>query len=129
MDVIPVLKCSDLKKSLAFYTVVLDFEVKYPKFLEESIENGVIDLINDNAELQLSHHPGDGVHGSHTNVRLNSLPEVDTFFAKYVLRGLDIASRKDSPVHQGPFNQTWGIREFYATDPDENTLRIGYPLP
>ena len=67
--------------------------------------------------------------GSATNVRLNNLAEVDTYFAKYVERGLDITSRKDSPVHQAPFNQTWGIREFYATDPDENTLRIGYPLP
>jgi len=129
MNVIPVLKCTDLKRSLAFYTAVLDFEPKYPDYLDDSINNGVIDLINDNAEIQLSCHPGDGVSGSATNVRLNGLADVDLFFAKYVSRGLDITSRKDSPAHQAPFNQTWGIREFYATDPDENTLRIGYPLP
>jgi catechol 2,3-dioxygenase-like lactoylglutathione lyase family enzyme len=129
MNVIPVHRCSDLRKSLVFYTSVLDFEPKYPEHLEDSIDNGVIDLIHLNAEIQLSHHPGDGVAGCATNIRLNSLAEVDLYFARYVERGLDIQSRKDSPVHQAPFNQSWGIREFYATDPDENTLRIGYPLP
>jgi catechol 2,3-dioxygenase-like lactoylglutathione lyase family enzyme len=129
MDVIPVIKCNDLQRSLNFYTAVLDFEAKYPDHLEESLDRGIVDLINDNAELQLSHHPKDGESGSATNIRLNSLADVDKFFANYVKRGLDIASHKDSPVHQGPFNQTWGIREFYATDPDGNTLRIGYPLP
>jgi hypothetical protein len=108
---------------------VLDFEPKYPEHLEDSIDNGFIDLNNENAEIELSHRPGDGAFGSATNIRLNSLAEVDIFFAKYVERGLDIHSQEDSPVHQAPFNQTWGIREFYATDPDENTLRIGYPLP
>lgn len=129
MNVIPVIKSSNLRRSLAFYTEVLDFQSKYPAHLDDSIENGVVDLINDNAEIQLSRHPGDGVFGSATNIRLNSLADVDVFFAKYVERGLDIHSRKNSPVHQAPFNQTWGVREFYATDPDENTLRIGYPLP
>lgn len=128
MKAIPVIKSSDLRRSLTFYTSVLDFEPKYPEHLEDSIDNGVIDLVNDNAEIQLSHHAGDGAFGSATNIRLNSLADVDIYFAKYVERGLDIHSRKDSPVHQAPFNQTWGIREFYATDPDENTLRIGYPL-
>jgi catechol 2,3-dioxygenase-like lactoylglutathione lyase family enzyme len=128
MNVIPVIKCTDLKRSLTFYTAVLDFDVKYPEHLEDCIDNGVIDLINEKAELQLSHHDCDGACGSATNVRLDSLAEVDIFFAKYVHRGLDITSRKDSPVHQAPFNQSWGIREFYATDPDDNTLRIGYPL-
>lgn len=129
MNVIPVIKSSDLRRSLTFYTEVLDFEPKYPDHLEDSIDNGVVDLINDSAEIQLSCQPGDGVYGSATNVRLNSLADVDIFFAKYVERGLDIRSRTDSPVHTAPFNQTWGMREFYATDPDDNTLRIGYPLP
>jgi catechol 2,3-dioxygenase-like lactoylglutathione lyase family enzyme len=129
MDVIPVLKCVDLRKSLVFYTTVLDFEAKYPEHLEDSIDNGVIDLIHQNAEIQLSRHPGDGVSGCATNIRLNNLADVDLYFARYVQRGLDIYSRKDSPAHQAPYNQSWGMREFYATDPDENTLRIGYPLP
>ena len=128
MNVIPVIKCRDLRASLVFYTGVLDFEVKFPDFLEDCIDNGVIDLIHGTAELQLSQHAGDGVFGSATNMRLGKLSDVDEYFARYVERGLDIASRKDSPVHQAPFNQSWGIREFYATDPDDNTLRIGYPL-
>jgi len=27
-------------------------------------------------------------------------------------------------VHQGPVDQTWGAREFYADDPSGNTVRF-----
>jgi hypothetical protein len=33
------------------------------------------------------------------------------------------------PVHRGPVDQTWGIREFYVTDADGNMLRFGEPTP
>ena len=39
-------------------------------------------------------------------------------------RGLDPSGKPDSPVHQGPLDQTWGTREFYVDDPDGNTLRF-----
>ncbi|WP_432327650.1 hypothetical protein ACRQ5D_30765 [Mucilaginibacter sp. P25] len=35
-----------------------------------------------------------------------------------------IPQLKESPVHQGPTDQTWGTREFYVTDTDGNTLRF-----
>jgi hypothetical protein len=31
-------------------------------------------------------------------------------------------------VHEGPIDQSWGMREFYVTDEDGNTLRFGRPL-
>jgi len=49
---------------------------------------------------------------------------VDALFAKYKDRGLDTSAKLDSPVHQGPVDQTWGRRELYVTDPDGNTLRF-----
>lgn len=90
MRTIPVIRCTDVKRSLAFYTGVLDFKKKYPEA---------------------------------------RVKDVDGLFRKYVERGLDTTGHEDSPVHRGPVNQTWGIREFYVTDADGNTLRFGEPLP
>jgi catechol 2,3-dioxygenase-like lactoylglutathione lyase family enzyme len=119
MSVVPVIRCTNMPRSLAFYTGVLDFRLKYPG---QSHEDVVIDITNEAAELQLSVLRGDGVFGSATNIGVD---DVDTFFAKYVARGLDRSGKPDSPVHQGPVDQTWGKREFYVTDPDGNTLRFG----
>ena len=64
MKIVPVIKSSDLQRSLHFYTEVLDFERKWPGYEDREMENGVIDLVRDGAELQLSRHAGDGVFGS-----------------------------------------------------------------
>ena len=119
MSVVPVIRCTDMARSLAFYTGVLDFRLKYPG---QSHEDLVIDIVNDMAELQLSVLGGDGVFGSATNI---GVMDVDALFKMYIARGLDASKRPDSPVHQGPVDQTWGKREFYVTDPDGNTLRFG----
>jgi hypothetical protein len=58
-----------------------------------------------------------------------SCEDVDGLFSEYVERGPDTTGHGDSPVHRGPLNQTWGIREFYVTDADGNTLRFGGPMP
>jgi hypothetical protein len=39
----------------------------------------------------------------------------------FLARGL-VPPERDSPVHKGPTDQTWGTREFYVDDPDDNTL-------
>jgi hypothetical protein len=59
------------------------------------------------------------------NVRVD---KVDELFQKYIKRGLDTSKKEESPVHQGPLNQSWGMREFYVTDPSGNTLRFGKPI-
>ena len=60
MKIVPVIKSGDLEKSVQFYTKVLDFERKWPGYEDRERANGVIDLIKDGAELQLSRHAGDG---------------------------------------------------------------------
>lgn len=122
MRIIPIVHCSDVKKSLAFYTRVLDFKAKRPN---EGDSDLVIDLVNGEAEIQLSQYPGDGAFGCAINVRVSA---VDVLFKKYLQRGLDITGHGNSPVHQGPVNQSWGLREFYVTDADGNTLRFGEPI-
>jgi catechol 2,3-dioxygenase-like lactoylglutathione lyase family enzyme len=119
MKVIPVIKCKNMEESIFFYTQVLDFELKDP-----TDESPVRDLVKGEAEIQLSILSGDGVYGTAVNVRVDN---IDELFKKYVERGLD-TNKPGSPVHQGPLDQDWGMREFYADDPSGNTLRFGKPI-
>ena len=118
MKIIPLFKCRNMKNALGFYTGILDFRLKYA---EASVNDWVIDLINEGAELQLTVLESDNLFGSVINVWVD---DVDGLFKKYLERGLDTSNKKNSPVHQGPLDQTWGTREFYITDNDGNTLRF-----
>ena len=118
MKIIPLFKCRSLNDAVVFYTGILDFERKYP---EEPLDIGVVDLINNGAELQLTTYESNNLFGSVANVWVD---DVDSLFEKYRKRGLDTSHKKESPVHQGPLDQTWGTREFYVTDSDGNTLRF-----
>ncbi|HEY9002893.1 MAG TPA: VOC family protein [Mucilaginibacter sp.] len=119
MKIIPLFKCRNLKDAIDFYTGILDFKLKYT---DPSANNwGGVDLINEGAELQLTTYESDNLYGSVANVWVD---DVDSLFNKYLERGLDTSHKKNSPVHQGPLNQTWGTREFYITDSDGNTLRF-----
>lgn len=118
MKMIPIFRCSDLKKSIAFYTTILDFKCKDA---DASPQDWVVSLKNGTAELVLTRLEGDQKIGIATNVVVT---DIDTLFKKYVARGLDTSKKENSPVHQGPMNQSWGTREFYVTDADGNTLRF-----
>ncbi|HYE54005.1 MAG TPA: VOC family protein [Chitinophagaceae bacterium] len=118
MKMVPLLRVTNMRDALAFYTGVLDFRLKYP---EASAEDWVVDLVNGDAEFQLTAVEGDQRTGIAVYVWVN---DVDSLFQKYLARGLDTSKKKESPVHQGPVDQTWGRREFYVTDADGNTLRF-----
>ena len=119
MKIVPVIKSSDLRRSLYFYTEILDFKRKWPGYEGREMANGVIDLVRDGAELQLSRHAGDGVFGSVNRVFVD---DVDERYATFCARGLDTTQRPESPIHTAPVDQTWGLREFAVTDPDGNNL-------
>jgi catechol 2,3-dioxygenase-like lactoylglutathione lyase family enzyme len=51
MKMVPVIKCSDLQRSLHFYTEVLDFERKWPGYEDREMTNRVIDLVRDGADV------------------------------------------------------------------------------
>jgi uncharacterized glyoxalase superfamily protein PhnB len=120
MKTIPLLRCNNLKESIAFYTNVLDFSLKYPG---ESDNEWVIELVNGNAEIILASM--DGTPRIAIYIRVD---DVDAIFRKYVKRGLTIPNNPDSPVHNSPIDQTWGLREFYVNDPSGNTLRFATPV-
>jgi catechol 2,3-dioxygenase-like lactoylglutathione lyase family enzyme len=122
MRAVPVLYSSDLTRSLAFYTGVLDFELRYPEYRELALRNGVIDLVCGGAIVQLSRHMGYQPTASSVNLEVDTPQQVDEAFARYIARGLDQSHRITSPVHLAPLDQTWGTREVYVDDPDGNTL-------
>jgi catechol 2,3-dioxygenase-like lactoylglutathione lyase family enzyme len=122
MKMIPLFRCRSMKAAIAFYTGILDFELKEPG---ASADDWVVLLKNGKAELMLTILEGDQPMGIAANVLVQ---DIDGLFEKYVQRGLDTSGREDSPVHQGPLNQSWGNREFYVTDADGNTLRFMQPI-
>ena len=46
----------------------------------------------------------------------------DARFAAFRARGHALPPRPESPVHDGPVDQSWGTREVYIDDPSGNTL-------
>lgn len=119
---IPLFRCSNMKQAISFYTEVLDFQLAEPG---ASPDDWVVLLSNGDAELMLTILEGDQKSAINANVLVSN---IDELFKKYTSRGLDQSHRKESPVHLGPFNQSWGNREFYVTDADGNTLRFVQPL-
>jgi catechol 2,3-dioxygenase-like lactoylglutathione lyase family enzyme len=116
MNIIPILKCKDINKSILFYTQVLDFENLYP---DDAFPYRL--LTREGARLDISTE--DGVFGACVYIQVGN---VDELFKKFVARGLDLSAK--TGVHGQPTNQTWGMREFYVEDPDGNTLRFGHEI-
>ncbi len=120
MTLIPTLKCKDLNESLEFYTKVLGFALEFSHSNDDHRPQ-FAGIIKEGCLIHLSSHEGDGAFGS---VVYLVVEEVDGLFDEFVKRGLK-PGKMGSPVHQGPTNQTWGMREFYVDDPSGNTLRFG----
>src|SRR5262245_50625589 len=121
MAIIPTVRCSNMRKSLAFYTYVLDFEhIDGDDELSDPCYNL---LEREGDRLILSSHRGDGEFGQAILVTTN---DVDAVFRKFRARGLQTPGNPAAPehVHDGPIDQSWGTREFYVDDPDGNTLRF-----
>jgi catechol 2,3-dioxygenase-like lactoylglutathione lyase family enzyme len=119
MAIIPTIRCRNIKTALEFYTSILDFE-RLDNELPEDDPSFCV-LIRGSDRIFLSSHSGDGAFGQAIVVLTD---EIDALFKRYLARGLVTPGNPDSPVHEGPLDQTWGTREFYVNDPDGNTLRF-----
>lgn len=109
-----------MKKSLEFYTNVLDFKRVGG---DDGPEPAFCILEREGGQLILSIHRGDGAPGT---IVVVTTDDADALFRKFRGRGLRTPGNPDSPkeVHEGPIDQSWGNREFYVKDPDRNTLRF-----
>jgi catechol 2,3-dioxygenase-like lactoylglutathione lyase family enzyme len=123
--VVPILRVSDAARAEAFYVGTLGFTVDFrytagpggPEYLAVSL---------DGQQLHLSTFSGDSVPGAAVYFYVE---DVDALFRGFIAAGLTTPGRPESPVEDGPVDQTWGMREFYVRDADRNVLRFGSPLP
>jgi catechol 2,3-dioxygenase-like lactoylglutathione lyase family enzyme len=118
MAIIPTVRCAQIRSAVDFYTKVLDF--RRTDDSEDPVDPCFVPLSRAGDPLFLSSHGGDGKAGQ---VIVIMVEDIDILFKKFVSRGL-VPPKRDSPVHHGPIDQSWGTREFYVDDPDGNTLRF-----
>jgi catechol 2,3-dioxygenase-like lactoylglutathione lyase family enzyme len=121
MAIFPTLRVSNMKKSIEFFTTILDFEQVDG---DDELEDPCFSIVErEGDQIWMSSHRGDGQFGQRIVVTTD---DVDELFRKYRARGLHTPGNPDNPqlVHEGPLDQTWGTREFYVDDPDGNTLRF-----
>jgi catechol 2,3-dioxygenase-like lactoylglutathione lyase family enzyme len=115
--IVPVLIVRDVPEAIAFHTGVLDFELAFASPHEAPF---YAVLTRGADELHLNLTPGQGRLGHSSAIVV--CDDVDALFASFVARGLSVPTRADSPVHEGPLDQTWGTREVYVDDPSGNTI-------
>ena len=113
---IPSFAVRDIREAAAFYTEVLDFTLALVMTPEQPFY-AVLTRGDDELHLSLASRTPLGGHSA-----IVVCQDVDALFAGFEARGLAPSERTDSPVHQGPLDQTWGTREVYIDDPDGNTL-------
>jgi catechol 2,3-dioxygenase-like lactoylglutathione lyase family enzyme len=121
MAIIPTVRCRSMRKSLAFYTGVLDFERVDG---DDEMDDPSYSLLSRGGDqLILSSHRGDGAFGQAIVITTGN---IDALFRSFRERGLRTPGNPDAAVHvhEGPIDQSWGTREFYVDDPDGNTLRF-----
>lgn len=122
---VPILRVTSTQAAEDFYCGRLGFarDFRYAAGPDGPVYIGVS---LDGHQLHLSTFGGDGVTGTAVYFYVD---DVDALFRRFVAAGLTTPGRPESPVEDGPVDQTWGMREFYVRDPDRNTLRFGSPLP
>ena len=127
MSIEPFVKCSDITRSLAFYTGVLDFEVSIaPDPDPQAFMSRYCQLRRAGDLLHLSSHAGDGEFGNVLYIRVEDL---DTLYDRFLARGLSAIDSDRYPcVCIKPVRQTWGMKEFSVRDPDGNKLTFGQSI-
>lgn len=127
MAIEPCIKCSDISKSLNFYTQVLDFVVVQPPDSDPASFMSKYSLLErDGCLVHLSSHEGDGVFGNVVYVRVD---DIDPLYHDYVRNGLNVHTPSEYPsLRIPPVEQTWGMKEFSVSDPDGNKMTFGHQM-
>ena len=114
---VPVLRVRDLPEAITFFTHVLDFKLASAS-PEVATFYAVLTRGPDELHLNLmseNRRPGQASV-------IVPCDDVDALFTSFRAHGLSISTRANSPVHEGPLDQTWGTREVYIDDPSGSTL-------
>jgi uncharacterized glyoxalase superfamily protein PhnB len=123
--VVPIVKVTDIQRAIDFYCSTLGFvhDFSYSASAEGPVYAGIS---RDGHQLHLSTFAGDGVTGTAVYCYVD---DIDALFRRLLAGGLKTPKNSESPVEEGPVNQSWGMREFYVRDLDGNTIRFGAPIP
>ena len=103
---------TNLTDAEAFYCGKLGFKTDFAHH-GNTPGSGYMGIYRDAVHMHLSTFSGDGVAGGVVNLLVDN---VDELHAEFVAKGVKIAV--------GPVNQTWGTREIYVKDSDNNCLRF-----
>jgi catechol 2,3-dioxygenase-like lactoylglutathione lyase family enzyme len=114
---IPALFVREMSEAITFYVEVLDFKLALASPAGAPF---YAILTRGSDELHLNVTPQHGRFGPASVIVL--CDDVDGLFKSFRARGLSVPTRANSPVHEGPLEQTWGTREVYIDDPSGNTL-------
>lgn len=111
---IPVLHVRDSKRAEEFYCGKLGFTLQSGYRIDDTRPDpAYLVLRRDDVWLHISSFSGDGVSG---NCVYLAVDDVDAVYNELKRRGVE-------PEMQ-PVNQTWGTRETYVRDPDNNSIRF-----
>ncbi|HEX4591918.1 MAG TPA: glyoxalase superfamily protein, partial [Gemmataceae bacterium] len=92
MAIVPTVRCANMKRSLAFYTGVLDFE--HVDGDDDLTDPCFAMVARQGDRLILSSHRGDGVFGQAVVVTTG---DVDAVFRQFRRRGLQTPGNPDAP--------------------------------
>lgn len=121
--VVPILKVRDMEAALAFYAR-LGFVVEF-RYAAGPLGPHYAGLSLEGHQVHLSSFGGDSVFGAAVYFYVD---DVDALFAGFLSAGFMTPGKTESPVEDGPVDQSWGMREVYVRDPDGNALRFGSPI-
>lgn len=114
---IPVLHVSRSEAAEEFYCARLGFRLEFAYRPDPArTDPCYMGLSRDDAWLHLSSFSGDGVAGG---VVFLLVDDVDALHEELLGKGVRI--------DLAPTDQTWGNREMYVRDPDNNSLRFTRP--
>lgn len=111
---IPLLHVSNAAKAMTFYCDGLGFRLEF-EHRPEGVEGDpcYMGLSRDGVWIYLSSFSGDGVAGGVVNLMVDN---VDSLYEEFVAKNVSI--------DLVPTDQTWGSRELYIKDEDNNSLRF-----
>ena len=110
----PVLRISSAVAAEEFYCKLLGFTQRFAyRFDDAQSDPCYMGLTRDGVHLHVSSFPGDGVFGG---VVFLVVEDVDALHAELKAKGVTIDLE--------PTDQSWGNREMYIHDPDNNSIRF-----
>src|SRR6516165_6211148 len=99
MAIIPVFRCSRIEPSVEFYTKTLDFQ----RADDDDLKDPAFVFLRRAGDLLALSSFGSGPIAR--SVAMVMTEDADALFDKFLARGLK-PSKPESPVHQGPTDQT-----------------------